>query len=125
MENSILTSTKKILGIPSDYAAFDLDILTHINSTFSILNQMGLGPTEGFDIIDDSSVWADFDVPAQQLNMIRTYIFLKVRLLFDPPTTGYLVSAAQEQIKEYEVRLYLLRDAEVPYPEPEEVTVDD
>jgi hypothetical protein len=110
METSILTSTKKILGIPEDYTVFDLDIITHINSAFSTLTQLGVGPPEGFMIEDDSTVWIDFIVDDIQYNAVKTYIYLRVRQLFDPPTTSYLITAFNEQIKELEWRLNVHRE---------------
>src|SRR5215510_5934711 len=105
MEQSILTSTKKILGISQDYTAFDLDIITHINTAFSTLTQLGVGPAEGFMIEDDSAVWDDFTTNDLQYNSVRTYVFLKVRYLFDPPQTSYLITATEKQILELEWRL--------------------
>jgi hypothetical protein len=119
MEESILKSTKKILGLEADYTPFDLDIITHINATFSILNQLGVGPEASFYIEDDTALWTDFNVPANQLHLVKTYVYLKVRLLFDPPATSYLINAVTEQIKEYEWRLNVFREYEL-YP-PEEV----
>lgn len=110
MENSILTSTKKILGISEDYTAFDLDIITHINAAFSSLNQLGIGPTDGFAIDDNSLQWDEFEVPLNQLSMIRTYVFLKVRMLFDPPSTSFHIEAMNKQIEEYEWRLSTFRE---------------
>lgn len=116
MESSILISTKKVLGIAESYTAFDLDIMTHINATFSVLWQLGVGPVNGFMIDDETAVWADFVTPTQQLNLVRTYIFLKVRLVFDPPTTSYLIDAVKEQIQEYEWRLNQMRESLIPLP---------
>lgn len=110
MEESILTSTKKILGLEKNYVPFDQDIITHINAAFSILNQLGLGPIDGFSISDDSAKWADFAVPANQLHLVKTYIYLRVRLLFDPPATSFLIEVAQNQLKEYEWRLSTFRE---------------
>lgn len=110
MEHSILLSTKKILGVAESYTVFDLDIITHINAAFTILTQLGLGPTEGFMIEDDATVWEDYPDPMDQLNLIKTYIFLKVRMLFDPPTTSFLIGAMNDQIKEYEWRLNTFRE---------------
>lgn len=110
METSILTSTKKILGIRADDEAFDTDIITHINSVFSIVNQLGVGPIEGFAIEDEEAEWADLNLPAKQLNLLRTYLFLKVRMLFDPPTTSFLIDATNKQIAEYEWRLNQFRE---------------
>lgn len=113
MESSILTSTKKILGIAKTYTAFDLDIITHINAAFSVLSQLGVGPAEGFMIEDDTSIWEDYDVPQNWLNLVRTYVFLKVRLTFDPPGTSYLIEAMNKQIDEYEWRLNTFREGEL------------
>ena len=112
MENSILISTKKVLGISEDYTVFDLDIITHINATFSLLNQLGLGQIDGFFIEDETAEWEDFEVPPNQLNLVRTYVILKVRMLFDPPATGFLITAMENQIKEYEWRLNVFREVE-------------
>lgn len=117
MENSILKSTKKILGVDASYTAFDLDILTHINSTFSIINQLGVGPDDGFMIEDDTETWEDFGIPQKQLNLVRTYMFLRVRMLFDPPTTSFLIEATNKQIDEHEQRLSYFREELIPIPE--------
>lgn len=105
MEDSILTSTKKILGIAENYTAFDLDIITHINSAFSTLAQLGVGPAVGFQITDSTATWTQFSTTQLQRNMVRTYVFLKVKYLFDPPTTSFLLDATKTQIQEYEWRL--------------------
>ena len=87
MEQSILISTKKILGIAEDYTVFDLDIITHINTAFSTLTQLGVGPADGFMIEDDSALWTDFDPVDDNLNYnaVKSYVFLKVKVAFDPP----------------------------------------
>jgi hypothetical protein len=113
MENSILISTKKVLGIAADYTVFDLDIITHINAAFSVLNQLGLGPIEGFFIEDELATWSSFNVPGNQLSLVKTYVILKVRMLFDPPATGFLVTAMENQLKEYEWRLNVFREVEL------------
>lgn len=112
MDDSILNSVKKILGIAADYDAFDTDIIVHINSVFSTLNQLGLGPAEGFMIEDDSAVWEDFLLGDTRLNHVKTYMYLRVRVLFDPPTTGFTLTAMQEQIKELEWRLSVFREVQ-------------
>jgi hypothetical protein len=109
MFDSILTSTKKILGIDEAYTAFDLDITTHINSVFSTLSQLGIGPVDGFMISDDTEIWEDFFYD-WNLNAIKSYVYLRVRLLFDPPTTSYTITAMNEQIKEMEWRLNVVRE---------------
>jgi hypothetical protein len=122
MEESILNSTKKILGLAENYLPFDLDILTHINAAFSILDQLGVGPEGGFFIDDATALWSDYSVPPNQLNLVKTYVFLKVRLLFDPPATSYLIEATNQQLREYEWRLNVFREEELPQANiPEEV----
>jgi hypothetical protein len=110
VEQSILNSTKKILGIAEDYTVFDLDIITHINTAFSTLTQLGVGPPEGFMIEDATAVWDDFIVNDLQYNSVKSYVFLRVRQLFDPPSTSYLISAVDQQIKELEWRLNVHRE---------------
>lgn len=110
MEQSILTSTKKVLGIADDYTAFDLDIITHINSAFTTLTQLGVGPPAGFMINDASTEWADFIGEDVQYNSVKSYVFLRVRLLFDPPSTSYLITAFDKQIQELEWRLSVHRE---------------
>lgn len=118
MEDSILISTKKILGLDEAYTVFDLDVITHINSVFTTLTQLAVGPAAGFAIEDETGLWSDFITPEMNLNAVKTYVYLRVRLLFDPPTTSFLVAAVQEQIKELEWRLNVQVD---PGP-PVEVT---
>jgi hypothetical protein len=110
METSILNSTKKILGLAEDYTVFDHDVITHINTAFSILTQLGLGPTAGFMIEDDTAEWYDFVGDNAQLNSVKTYVFLKVRQFFDPPQTSYLIAAMEKQIEELEWRLNVTRE---------------
>ena len=110
MADSILDSTKKILGLDASYTPFDLDIITHINGTFSVLEQLGIGPVGGFVIEDETPTWDDYEVPPNQRSLVRTYVFLKVRLLFDPPTTSYLIEAMERQVKEHEWRLNSIRE---------------
>jgi hypothetical protein len=110
METSILTSTKKILGIAEDYTVWDLDIITHINSAFSTLTQLGVGPAAGFMIEDATAEWNDFILDDMQLNSVKTYIYLRVRLLFDPPTTSYAITAMEDQVKQLEWRLNVHRE---------------
>lgn len=124
MSVSILNGTKKILGLSETYLAFDQDVLTHINSIFSVLNQLGIGPELGFRIDDATATWDDFLADDPRFNMVQTYMYLRVRLLFDPPTTGYLVTALTEQYQEMEWRLnevreMLLRPLSLFYPVPD------
>lgn len=124
MDTSILTSIKKLLGIPEDYTVFDVDVMTHINSAFSTLTQLGIGPTGGFMIEDDSAVWADFLADDKEYNPVKTYIALRVRQIFDPPSTSYLISAFNDQIKELEWRLNTHRE-ETGWVDPDPVVVDE
>lgn len=110
MNESILTGIKKTLNLQADYEAFDQDVLMHINTVFSTLNQLGVGPALGFMIEDESKTWDEFFGTDPRLNHIKTYVYLRVRLLFDPPTTGYHVKAMQDQITELEWRLNAQRE---------------
>jgi|SRR5881394_1807824 len=112
MDQSILNSTKKILGIGPTDTSFDLDVLTHINSAFSNLTQLGIGPVEGFFIEDDRTEWEDYGIDEPQiLHQLKTCIYLRVRMLFDPPPTSYLLQAMDRQILEAEWRLNTMREA--------------
>lgn len=103
MTNSILLTIKKMLGIDENYDAFDTDVIIDINSVFLGLNQLGVGPS-GFQITGDSEEWSDFVDPTKYPG-IQTYVYLKTRLLFDPPTNSFLVDNIQKQISEFEFRL--------------------
>ena len=102
---SILTSIKKLLGIEADDASFDQEMIMHINSVFMILNQLGLGPVKGFSISDSTKVWTDFVLERKDLESIKSYIYLRVRLLFDPPQNSFLVESIKKQCDEFEWRL--------------------
>lgn len=110
MQESILTSIKKLLGITADYKHFDTDIIMHINSVFMILMQFGLGPEDGFSISDDSATWSDFIVDKKWLEAVKSYVYLRVRLLFDPPQNGTLMNAMEKQIAEFEWRCMVEKD---------------
>jgi hypothetical protein len=116
---SILNSTKKILGLAEDDTSFDLDILLHINSVLAILTQVGIGPEEGFTIEDSTPTWEAFFGTDKQLSLVKTYVYLKVRLVFDPPTTSFAIESFNEQVKELEWRLNVHREGESwtnPFP---------
>lgn len=110
MEDSILNTTKKILGIDASYTAFDLDILTHINMAFTTLNDLGVGDVLGFMITDETDTWQDFTMDLLQQNAAKTYVFLRVKLAFDPPQTSFHLNSVQEQIRELEVRMNTRRE---------------
>ena len=103
--DSILTSIKKLLGITEEYENFDQDIIMHINSAFMILNQLGVGPKSGFSISDKSSTWDEFIPESSNLEAVKTYIHLKVKLMFDPPLSSTVIEAIKSQINELEWRL--------------------
>lgn len=104
--DSILNSVKKMLGIAEAYDHFDQDLIMHINSVFVILNQLAVGPPFSFSITGAEDTWSDFfGENAQEINLVKSYVYLKVRLIFDPPATGVLHEAMERQIQEFEWRL--------------------
>ena len=112
MDESILTSIKKLLGIPEDYEHFDQDIIIHINSVFMILNQLGVGPTEEFTITDKTAVWSDFISDNKKFESVKTYVYMKVRLLFDPPLSSAVMDCINKVINEMEWRLNVAAESE-------------
>ena len=121
LAESILLSIKKLLGIMPDYTQFDDDIIIHINTAFATLNQLGVGPKGGFMIVDENSAWEEYTTETN-LNMVKTYIYLKVRLLFDPPTSSVLVESINRSIAELEWRIFLEGD---PKPEQSSPSVEE
>lgn len=107
---SILTSIKKLLGITEDETHFDQDIIMHINSVFSILTQMGVGPVDGFVIRDSNSVWNDFIKDDTRLELIKSYVHMKVRLMFDPPASSTILQSINSLISELEWRISVTVD---------------
>ena len=116
---SILDTIKKLLGIQAEYTNFDEDVIVHINTAFASLNQLGIGPKEGFLIYDDAAVWDDYITSCNQ-SMIKSYIYLKVRILFDPPTSSVLMDSMNRSIAELEWRIFLEGD-----PKIEDTTTSD
>lgn len=111
---SILTSIKKLLGISEEYTHFDADIIMHINSVLMTLTQLGVGPSSGFYIEDDTTLWTELTPDLTKLQAVKTYVYLKVRLLFDPSSLGSSTLAAYErQIQELEWRLNVGVETEV------------
>lgn len=105
MDTSILTSIKNLLGISEEDTSFDKDIVMFINGVLMSLNQIGVGPTEGYFITDTTETWAGLIGTRTDLGSVPTYVYLKVRLLFDPPQSGFLIEAIKNQITEFEWRL--------------------
>jgi hypothetical protein len=110
MPTSILNSVKKTLGVPEDYEAFDPDIILHINSVLSVLEQLGVGPAGGTFIDGPDQTWEEYIAIPSKFNLIRSYVSLRVRLLFDPPVSSFHVDAIKEQIREFEWRLNVQRE---------------
>ena len=102
---SILTSIKKLLGITEEDEHFDPDLIMHINSVFTILTQLGVGPSEGFRIEDESATWDDFIDEDDNLDSIKSYLYLRVKLLFDPPLSSTVIESMNRMISEFEWRL--------------------
>lgn len=111
MTESILASVKKMLGITEEYKAFDPDIIIHINTVLAILHQLGIGPDEGFQIDGPQQTWADLFGNDPRLNLIKSYVQLRVRLLFDPPV-GSALDSYNRIISEFEWRINVAVDKE-------------
>ena len=109
--DSILISIKKLLGITAEYTHFDVDLIMHINSVFSILTQLGVGPSTGFSIHDEYAIWNDFMEADPRLEMVKTYVYQKVRLMFDPPDRNAVAEAVKSNISELEFRLMVAADS--------------
>lgn len=110
MSDSILTSIKKLLGITEEYTHFDADVLMHINMAFMVLYQLGVGPSTPFSISDKSAIWSDFLGDSTDLAGVKTYIYQKVKLVFDPPQSSAAITALKESIAELEWRLNVTVD---------------
>lgn len=107
---SILTSIKKLLGIAEEYTHFDADLIMHINSVLSILNQIGVGPSEGFSIKDKSSLWQDFISDNSKMELVKSYTYMKVKLLFDPPLISAVIESTNRITSELEWRIQVAAD---------------
>jgi len=110
LDEKILASIKKLLGIYEENTDFDTDIIIHINSVITILNQLGIGPDRGFEI-DDNTTWGDYLDDDTKLNSVKTYIYLKVKLIFDPPMSSAIKEANKQMIDELEWRLNLYHES--------------
>ena len=108
--DSILDSVKKDLGITVEYDHFDPDVIMGINSSFSILNQLGVGPETGFFISDRTSTWTDFLGSDKRLELVKTYVSKKTKQFFDPPQTGPMAEALERVLKELEFRISIFVD---------------
>lgn len=105
VDGSILNDVKKILGLAADYSPFDAEVMLHINAALSKLDQLGVGPEGALMISDEQTTWADLIGDDHRLNNVKTFLGLSVKLAFDPPQVGYVLTAMKEQIQEQEWRL--------------------
>lgn len=110
MEESIFESIKSLLGPDASYDVFDQDILIHINTAISVLTQLGVGPATGFMVTGSDETWRDFIGDDKILQMVKTYIYMKVKMAFDPPANSSVLNAYNEACKEYEWRLNVEAD---------------
>ena len=110
---SILTSIKKLLGMTEDYTAYDDQIIIHVNSVFMILTQLGIGPEDGFTIKDKEAIWNDFVSDETKLELVKSYVYLKVKLLFDPPSNSSVIASINRQINEFEWRLNVKAESNI------------
>ena len=109
-KQSILTSIKKLLGIEANYTHFDTDIIIHINTVLMVLTQLGVGPQDGFFIEDDKATWEDFIPGMVPFEGVKTYMYQKVKLIFDPPLSSAVIDAMQRSIDQFEWRLQVQAD---------------
>lgn len=109
--DSILISIKKLLGIEENYTHFDTDIIMHINSVLSILTQLGVGPSSGYSIKDANAVWDEFISDSKKLELVKTYVYLKVRLMFDPPSSSSAIDSMKQLISELEFRITIAAES--------------
>lgn len=108
--DSILTSVKKIIGISEEDDSFDVDLIMHINTVLMTLNQIGVGPSEGFSISSKQDTWDDFFSGDKPIEAVKSYVSLKVRLIFDPPTSGSVADAIKSNISELEWRINVMAE---------------
>lgn len=118
--SSILNDVKQMLGVEADYDAFDTDIIININSVFMVLNQLGVGPKECFSIKDELATWESFTQGKIDIEATKTYVYLRTRLLFDPPANSFTISALDNQAKELGWRLLAQTEARSETEEPTE-----
>lgn len=110
LNDSILDTVKKLLGLDTSYTEFDTDIIIHINSVFSILQQLGVGPEEGFKITGSSETWGEYTDDDLEIQDVISYMYMKVKMLFDPPTNSAILNSYKELISELEWRLNVAVD---------------
>lgn len=119
MPESILTTTKAALGLEESYVEFDPEITMHINSVLGDFNQLGLGPDDGFAITGATQTWEDFLGTEPRYDAAKSLMYLQVKMLFDPPTVGYVITAMEKMIEKAEWRVNIARE-EIVHPAPPE-----
>lgn len=110
--DSVLTSIKKLLGITEEYDQFDQDLIIHINAVLMVLTQIGVGPSNGMIINDSSTTWNDILSDTSNIEAVKTYVYLKVKMIFDPPSSSSVADAMNRSINEYEWRLNINADSQ-------------
>lgn len=125
LNESILTETKKLLGLDEDVTTFDLDVKMHVNSAFGTLSQLGLGPEGGFEVETTDQNWADFLLTDLTLLPVKSYVYLRTKLLFDPPPNSWTMVAMKEQIQELEWRINMVREDKIPIETVPDVDEED
>ena len=110
MQESILLTIKEMLGIPSEYSVFDSELMAYINSAITALRQIGAGPQNGFSINDEYATWSDYIDDMSMYENVKTYIYLKVRMMFDPPSSSFVLESFKNQAAEVEWRIYIQAD---------------
>lgn len=116
-DESILDETKVALGVDKTVTVFDTDIRMHINSALGTLNQLGIGPEGGFEVIDSTQAWSDLLLTDLKLSPVKSYVYLRTKMLFDPPPNSWITVAMKEQIEQLEWRLNSVREDAIPIPE--------
>ena len=118
MADSVFSSVKKVVGLLGDDGSFDEDILLHINSVVSTLRQLGLSIPSDFYVRDDVQTWRDLLGEFRDLDLVKSYMTMKVRLMFDPPSSSFGLKSMEEMVKEYEWRINVLTDQPYSVPVP-------
>lgn len=116
LDDSILTSIKKLLNLPEDYTDFDEDIVLHINSALDTIQQLGVGPLEHYEIENKDNKWSEFIGDVKFINFVKTAVFLDVRLVFDPPATSFQIDSFQKRLEQLHWRLRVQADKTRPVP---------
>lgn len=113
MQNSILLTIKQMLGIPSEYSVFDEELIVYINTVIAALRQLGVGPENGFAITGENDSWEDYIGDTSMYENVKSYIYLKVRMMFDPPSSSFVLEAFKNQAAEIEWRIYIQADEDM------------